>query len=105
LIFRELVQSIDLHKIFANPDAVVETFGEILSILEEEDVRNYIEKSSDEDCGCEDESTTELEFPMICGLLNYIYIIFAVICILTQNMFELVGMVIINFIYLFNCDY
>jgi len=67
---RELVQTIDLRKIIVNPDAVVETLEEVSSILEEEDVRNYIEKSSEEDCGCGDESS-DLEggFPVICTLL------------------------------------
>ncbi len=67
---KELVQSIDLWKIIVNPDAVVDTLEEVSSILEEEDVRNYIEKSSDEDCGCEDDSSAfEWMFPMICSLL------------------------------------
>ena len=52
---RELVQSIDLWKIIVNPDALVDTLEEISSILGEEDVRNYIEKTSEDDCGCEDD--------------------------------------------------
>ncbi len=67
---RELVQSIDLRKIIVNPNALVDTFEETSSILEEEDVRNYIEKTSDNDCGCEDDSSDfEWFFPMICTLL------------------------------------
>ena len=67
---RELVQSIDLWKIIVNPDAVLETLEEISSILEEENVRNYIEKTSDEDCDCEDDSSGfEWFFPVICTSL------------------------------------
>ena len=67
---RELVQSINLRKIIANPDAVLETLEEISSILEEEDVRNYIEKTSDEDFGCEEPN--EWGFPVICNTLMVI---------------------------------
>ena len=84
---RDLVKSIDLWKIIVNPDAVVETLEEISTILEEEDVRNYIEKSSEEDCGCEDESTTELEFPMICNLLFPFWVIAALIFSVSNQMF------------------
>jgi len=67
---RELVQSIDLRKIIVNPDDVVDTLEEVSTILEEEDVRNYIEKTSEEDCGCEEDvSDFEWFFPMICTLL------------------------------------
>jgi len=44
---KDLVQSIDLWKIIVNPDGALETLEEVSSILEEEDVRNYIEKTSD----------------------------------------------------------
>jgi len=67
---KELTRSIDLWRIIVNPDAVLETLEEISTILEEEDVRNYIEKTSDEDCGCEDDSSgLEWYFPMICTVL------------------------------------
>jgi len=65
---RELVQSIDLWKIIVNPDGVLETIEEISTIIEEEDVRNYIEKSSEEDCGCE--KTNEWDFPIICTTIR-----------------------------------
>ena len=73
---RELVQSIDLRKIIVNPDAVVDTLEEISTIIEEEDVRNYIEESSEEDCGCEDDSLNLGGFfPILCILLFPLYII------------------------------
>jgi len=73
---RDLVQSIDLWKIIVNPDSVVDTLEEVSSILEAEDVRNYIEKSSEEDCGCEEDSS-ELEwmFPTICTFLYPLWIL------------------------------
>lgn len=77
---RDLVQSIDLRKIIVNPDAVVDTMVEISTIIEEnENVRNYIEKSSDEDCGCEGESALEWRFPAICTLLYPLLVVSAVI--------------------------
>ena len=67
---KELTQSISLRDTIVNPDAGVETLEEISTILEVEDVRNYIEKSSEDDCGCEDDSSgLEWMFPMICTLL------------------------------------
>jgi len=82
---RDLVQSIDLWKIIVNSDALVETLEEISSILEEEDVRNYIEKTSDDDCGCEDESTTEWGFPMICTLLFPAWTIAGIILLVSNG--------------------
>jgi len=83
---RDLVQSIDLWKIIVNPDAVVETLEEISSILEEEDVRNYIEKTSEEDCGCEEESTDlEWFFPAICTLLVPLWGIAALIVLVSNG--------------------
>ena len=64
---KELVQSINLQKIIVNPDGVLETIEEISTIIEEEDVRNYIEKTSEEDCGCE--KPNEWGFPIICTTL------------------------------------
>ena len=90
---RELVQSIDLRKIIVNPDGVIDTLEEISSILEEEDVRNYIEKTSDEDCGCEaDSSDLEWFFPTICTLL----VPFVYISLILQMMF---GVPIFGFIF------
>ena len=67
---RELVRSINLRKIIVNPNALVDTLEEISTILEDEDVRNYIEKTSEEDCGCEkDSSEFKWFFPVICTLL------------------------------------
>ena len=68
---RELVQSIDFRKIIVNPDAVVDTIEEISTITEEnEDVRDYIEKTSEEDCSCGDDSSDlEWKFPILCELL------------------------------------
>jgi hypothetical protein len=45
--------------------------NEIPTIIEEnEDIKNYLEKSSDEDCGCDDESSDlGWNFPVICTLL------------------------------------
>lgn len=84
---RDLVQTIDLRKIIVNPDAVVDTLEEISSILEEEDVRNYIEKSSDEDCGCEDDSSDfEWFFPVICTLLLPAWTIAGIILLLSNGM-------------------
>ena len=60
---RELVQSIDLRKIIVNPDAVIDTLVEISTIIEE-----------NEDCGCEDESTLEGNFPVICTILYPVFI-------------------------------
>ena len=78
-MIRDLVQSIDLRKIIVNHDGVVETLEEISSILEEEDVRNYIEKTSNRDCGCEDELSLEWKFPAICTLLYPLLVVSAVI--------------------------
>jgi len=90
---KDLVQSIDLWKIIVNPDAVVDTLEEISSILEEEDVKNYIEKTSDEDCGCEDDSSDlEWFFPTICTLL----VPFVYISLILQMMF---GVPIFGFIF------
>jgi len=73
---RDLVQSINLRKIIVNPDAVVDTLEEISTIIEEEDVRNYIEKTSDEDCGCEEDGLNlGGVFPILCILLFPLYII------------------------------
>jgi len=59
LKIRELVRSINLHKIIVNPDAVVKTLEEVSSIIEE-----------NEDCGCEDDnSDLDWNFPTICTLL------------------------------------
>ena len=38
---KELVRSIDLHKIIVNPDAVINTIKEISTIIEEEEVLFY----------------------------------------------------------------
>jgi len=62
---RELVQSIDLRKIIVNPDAVVVSLEEISTIVEE-----------NEDCGCEDDSSTlEWRFPVLCTFLYPLWII------------------------------
>jgi len=85
---RDLVQSIDLWKIIVNPDALVDTLEEVSSILEEEDVRNYIEKTSDEDCGCEDDSTEfKWFFPVICTLLFPIWFVVIFIFFSSHRMF------------------
>jgi len=71
-----LVRSINIRKIIVNPDGVLDTLEEISSILGEEDVRNYIEKSSEEDCGCEEDSSEfEWFFPVICTLIFPIWIV------------------------------
>ena len=85
---RELVQSIDLRKIIVKPDAVVDTLEEISTILEEKDVRNYIEKTSDEDCGCgDDNSEFEWFFPVICTLLFPIWFVAIFIFFSSHRMF------------------
>ncbi len=88
---RELVQSIGLREIIVNPDGALETLEEISSILEEEDVRNYIEETSEEDCGCEEDSS-ELEwfFPIICTLLLPAWTIALFIYFSTQRMFGVI---------------
>jgi len=82
---KDLVQSIDLWKIIVNPDGALETLEEVSSILEEEDVRNYIEKTSDEGCGCEDDNPELLWWPFeyICYLLFPIVIVLYVIGLIT----------------------
>jgi len=83
---RDLVQSIDLWKIIVNPDAVVDTLEEISTIIEEEDVRNYIEKSSEEDCGCEEDSSyLGWFFPAICTLLVPLWGIAALIVLVSNG--------------------
>jgi len=85
---RELVRSIDLRKIIVNPDAVLETLEEISSKLEEEDVRDYIEKSSEEACGCEEDSSEfEWFFPVICTLLFPIWFVVIFIFFSSHRMF------------------
>ena len=67
---RELVQSVDLRKIIVNTDGVIDTLEEISTIIEEnEDIRNYIEKSSDNDCGC-DEDDNSLSIQQTSTTLN-----------------------------------
>jgi len=87
---KDLVRSLNLRKVIVNPDAVVDTLEEISTILEEEDVRNYIEKSSEEDCGC-DEEASEFEwfFPVICTLLVPFLFVAALIFFASNHMFRL----------------
>ena len=67
---RELVQSVDLRKIIVNTDGVIDTLEEISTIIgENEDIRNYIEKSSDNDCGC-DEDDNSLSIQQTSTTLN-----------------------------------
>ena len=66
----ELAKTVNLHKFLFDIDAVVDTLGEISTTLEENDgLRAYIEMQSDEDCGCENDNTTDWNFPFLCVLL------------------------------------
>jgi hypothetical protein len=98
---RELVRSIELQNVIVNPDAVLETLEDISTIIEEEDVRSYIEKSSGADCGCEDEPTLDGEYPIICDLLNYIYIIVLGLKLRFFDVF--IGIIITFALVMFNC--
>lgn len=81
---RELINTIDLHKMIVETDVVIDALVEISTIIEEnQDVIDYIEKTSDEDCGCEDESTDlEWMFPVVCTLLYPLSVIAGVLFLL-----------------------
>jgi len=101
----ELVQSINLREIIVNPDAVLETLEEVSSILEEENVRNYIEKSSEEDCGCEDKPTLKREFTTICMVSETFAIIF-ILMTFGGLVFALPFFLFFVFIgFIFGCDW
>ena len=53
-----------------------ETLDEISTIFEENEfIRNYIEKNSDEDCACENGNTIRWNFPTICTLLLPLFVL------------------------------
>jgi len=52
-----------------------EALDEISTIIEEnEGIRNYIDKKSEDDCGCGEQGVTEWRYPIICILLGYLFI-------------------------------
>jgi len=61
-------------------DDEVDIQDEIASIIEnDEELNTIVERLKSFDCGCEDESTTELEFPIICELLLLMYYVTAML--------------------------
>ena len=72
LVF-QLISKLRNHKDIEN----VETENDVLQIIEsDEELNSIVEQLSVEDCGCEDEETTEGEYPIIICLI--LLVIFAV---------------------------
>jgi len=70
LVF-QLISNLRNHKDIQN----VETEDDVLRIIEDdEEIKSIYEQISDEDCGCEDESTLEGNFPIICTILYPVFI-------------------------------
>ena len=69
----QLIAKLRNHKDIQN----VETENDVLQIIEsDEELNSIVEQLSVEDCGCEDEETTEGEYPIIICLI--LFVIFAV---------------------------
>ena len=67
----QLITKLRNHKDIQN----VETEDDVLRIIEDdEEIKSIYEQISDEDCGCEDESTLEGNFPIICTILYPVFI-------------------------------
>jgi len=62
----QLISKLRNHKDIQN----VESEDDVLQIIEgDEELNSIVEQLFVEDCGCEEQGTTEWSFPIICGLL------------------------------------
>ena len=101
LVF-QLIAKLRNHKDIQN----VESEDDILQIIEsDEELNSIYEQLSAYGCGCEDESTTELEFPIICFFFGFIDAILFIIWTMTGGHFYFLELALSTIDEIFNCNW